>query len=171
MRKRLDAPDSDECGSASASAFSSVFNNFHFLWRHGASSLATVNTPLWSPEFSGKVSRSTGFGCSQAHGVCTAGAPKRVEQGFCCTKSAKSASGTLHAHFVNSLWKQMHTLCRLCKHLMKTLSMHTRCRLTAHLDLRTICRLIAHVFSLFFCTESVVCIKSAKAPNADIAHT
>jgi hypothetical protein len=61
-----------------------------------------------------------------------------------CTKSAKSASGALNAHCVISLWKQTHTLCRLCKHLVKTLSMHTRCGLTAHLDFRTMCRLIAH---------------------------
>jgi hypothetical protein len=66
-----------------------------------------------------------------------------------CTKSAKSASGTLNAHFVISLWKQMHTLCRLCKHLVKTLSMHTRCRLTAHLDFRTMCRPIAHLVVVF----------------------
>jgi hypothetical protein len=66
-----------------------------------------------------------------------------------CTKSAKSASGTLNAHFVISLWKQMHTLCRLCKHFVKTLSMHTRCRLTAHFDFRTMCRLIAHFLVVF----------------------
>jgi hypothetical protein len=66
-----------------------------------------------------------------------------------CTKSAKSASGTLNAHFLISLWKQMHTLCRLCKHLVKTLSMQTGCRLAAHLDFKTMCRLIAH-FAFFF---------------------
>ncbi len=92
-----------------------------FLRRRGASSLAAVNTFFWNPAILGKVSRSAEFGCNQAYGFCTAGAPKRVEQGFWCTKSAKSASGTLNAHFFIRLWKQMHTLvCRLCKHLVKT---------------------------------------------------
>ncbi len=69
-----------------------------------------------------------------------------------CTKSGKSASGTLNAHFVISLCKQMHTLCRICIHLVKTPSMHTRCRLTAHLDFRTMCRRIAHFYIFLFCT-------------------
>jgi hypothetical protein len=64
-----------------------------FLRRRGASSLAAVNTSFWNPAILGKVSRSAEFGCNQAYGVCTAGAPKRVEQGFWCTKSAKSAQG------------------------------------------------------------------------------
>ncbi len=66
-----------------------------------------------------------------------------------CTKSAKFASATLNSHFVISLWEQMHTLCRLCKHFVKTLSMHTRCKLTAHLNFRTMCRLCAHFFYFF----------------------
>jgi hypothetical protein len=69
--------------------FSYVFCNFHFfLLRHGASSLAAVKASFWNPAISGKVSRSAEFGCNQAYGDCTAGAPKRVEQGFGCTKSA-----------------------------------------------------------------------------------
>ncbi len=73
------------------------------------------------------------------------------------TKSAKSASGTFDAHFLISLWKQMHTLCRLCKHWVKTFSMHTRCRLAAHLDFRSMCRLIAHfvIFLILYRISSV----------------
>ncbi len=90
-----------------------MFLQLSFLRPHGESSLAAVKATFWNPAISGKVLRSAEFGCNQAYGVCTAGAPKRVEQGFCCSKSAKSASGTLNAHFVISLWKQVHT-----KHLV-----------------------------------------------------
>ncbi len=144
-------------GSAGAPEgnFQRCFLQLSFLQRHCASSLAAVKASFWNPAISGKVWRSAKFGCNQAYGVCTAGAPKRVEQRFCCTKSAKSAPSlqSLHlahfVHFVISLWKQMHTLCRLCNHLVKTLSMHTGCRLTAHLDFRTMYRLIAHFVVVF----------------------
>jgi len=53
----------------------------------------------------GKVSRSAEFGCNQAYGVCTAGAPERVEQGFWCTKSAKSAPSLQSLHLAHL----MHT--------------------------------------------------------------
>ncbi len=76
-----------------------------YLRRRGASSLAAVNTSFWNPAILGKVSRSAEFGCNQAYGVGTAGAPKRVEQGFWCTKIAKSAPSLqgLHlAHLVHT---------------------------------------------------------------------
>ncbi len=73
--------------------FRDVFSTFlqlSFLRRHGASSLAAVKAAFWNLAISGKVSRSAEFGCNQAYGVCTAGAPKRIEQGLCYTKSAPS---------------------------------------------------------------------------------
>jgi hypothetical protein len=69
---------------------------------------------VWNPVILGNLkvslagSRSAEFGCNQAYdGVCTAGAAKRVEQGFWCTKSAKSApslqSPSLHlAHLMHT---------------------------------------------------------------------
>ena len=53
-----------------------------------------------------------------------------------CNKSAKSASGTLHAHFVMSQWyrhaylmqtlsMRMNTLCRLYANSKQTFQMHT----------------------------------------------
>jgi hypothetical protein len=71
--------------------FRGVFLQLSFLLRYGASSLALVSTSFWNPAISGKVSRSAEFECNQAYGVCTVGAPKQVEEGFCWTKSAKSA--------------------------------------------------------------------------------
>ena len=73
--------------------FQLCFLQMSFLRRRGASSLAAVNTSFWNPAILGKVSRSAEFGCNQAYGVCTAGAPKRIKQGFWCTKAAKSARG------------------------------------------------------------------------------
>jgi hypothetical protein len=86
--------------------FSGVFLHLSFLRRHGASSLAAVKASFWNPAISGKVSRSADFGCNQAFGVCMAGAPKRVEQGVCCTKSAKSAPSLQSLHLAHL----MHTL-------------------------------------------------------------
>jgi len=60
---------------------------------------------LWNPAILGKVSRSAEFRENQAYGFCTAGAPKRVEQGFWCTKSAKSAPSLQSLHLTHL----MHT--------------------------------------------------------------
>ena len=45
-----------------------------------------------------------------------------------CTKSAKSATSTLNAHFVFSWWKQMHTLCKLCKYFLCLLKFVLECK-------------------------------------------
>jgi hypothetical protein len=82
------------------------FLQLSFLRRHGASSLTALKTAFWNLANLDKVSRSAEFGRNQAYGVCTEGAQKRVEQGFCCTKSAKSAP-SLQSLFLAHL---MHTL-------------------------------------------------------------
>ncbi len=145
-----------------SATFSGVFCNFHFCV-----AMARVYWRLWKHPFGTRRFRARSRGLQSLCAIRPMVFARRARQngsnrGFVapslqslhqvckvCTKSAKSPSGTLNAHFIISLWKQMHTLCRLCKHLVKTLSMHTRCRLTPHLDFRTMCRLIAHFFYLY----------------------
>ncbi len=81
----------------------------------------------------------------EPYGVGTAGAPKLVEQWFCCTKSAKS----VHlAHLVhtfnqsvetNAYFKQ--TLQTLCADLKSAHSVQTKCILLIFKQMQTICTL------------------------------
>ncbi len=109
--RRIWRPDLGSAGAPEWN-FQRCFLQLSFLRRHGASSLAAVNTFFWNPAISGNVSRSAEFGCDQAYGVCTAGAPKRVEQGF----GAPSLQ-SLHQVCKVCIW---HTKGTLCNQLVET---------------------------------------------------
>jgi hypothetical protein len=76
------------------------FSQLLFLLRHHARSLASEKAAFWNSLQIFKVGRNL------AYGVGTAGAPNRVKQRFCCTKSAKSApilQSLYLAHFVQTI--------------------------------------------------------------------
>jgi hypothetical protein len=77
------------------------FSRLSFLRRHHARSQASEKTAFWNLAVSDRFSRSSDFGRNRGCGVGTAGAPNQVCK--VCTKSAKSVSGTLSAHYIISL--------------------------------------------------------------------
>jgi hypothetical protein len=85
------------------------FSRLSFLLCHHASSRASAKAAFWNLAVSDMFSRSEDFGRNWAYGVGTAGATTRVKQGFCCTKSAKSAKSALSLQSLH-LAQFVHTI-------------------------------------------------------------